>query len=41
MLRQPIAFHDANPPGQLVSRLSTDTYMTSNAISDNVSVGVR
>lgn len=41
MLRQPIAFHDQNSPGTLVSRLSTDTYMAANAISDNVSVGVR
>lgn len=41
LMRQPISWIDSNKTGELVSRLSTDTQLMSNAISENMSLGVR
>ncbi|KAI8928430.1 P-loop containing nucleoside triphosphate hydrolase protein [Entophlyctis helioformis] len=41
VIKQDVAFHDANRSGELISRLSTDTVVVGNTLTDNVSDGLR
>lgn len=41
LLREPASFHDAQEPGQLTSRLTSDCYAITRCIATNVNIALR